>query len=191
MGILEKQSRRTRRIGQIQKTLLAAAVIGGIMLIGGGPSPRSLFFSGKRNKNKIKYQAKNALSRLAGKGYVIFVGDGGRHYARITPAGKRILEFEEQKTALQLTRKKKWDKRWRVVIFDIPEIRRKTRDQLRKTMREAGFYHLQDSVWLYPYDCEDFITLLKADLKIGNAVLYLIVEQIENDKHLKSHFDLK
>ena len=50
---------------------------------------------------------------------------------------------------------------------------------------------LQDSVWVFPYDCEDFIALLKAELKIGAAVLYMVVEHIENDKHLRSHFGLK
>jgi len=58
-------------------------------------------------------------------------------------------------------------------------------------MSGLGFVRLQDSVWVFPYDCEDFVALLKADLKIGVAVLYLIVEQIENDKHLRAHFDLK
>lgn len=57
-------------------------------------------------------------------------------------------------------------------------------------MQNIGFYRLQDSVWLYPYDCEDFIALLKADLKIGNAILYMVVEKIENDAKIKTHFSL-
>ena len=58
-------------------------------------------------------------------------------------------------------------------------------------MQEIGFARLQDSVWVFPYDCENFITLLKAELKIGSAVLYMIVEHIENDKHLRAQFGLK
>jgi len=189
MGVLEKETRRERRIGQIQKALLTAAVVGGVMLIGGVPMPSVLdLLGGGRNKHKFKYQAKTALSRLARKGYILFESKGGARYARITPAGKKMLEMEEQKAALQLSSRKRWDKRWRVIIFDIPERRRTVRDRLRVTMRNSGFYRLQDSVWLYPYDCEDFIALLKADLKIGNAVLYMIVEKIENDSKLKEHF---
>ena len=189
--MLEAQTRRARKIGQIQKALLVAAVVGGIMLIGGAPRLNVLgLLGGGRNKYKFKYQAKTALSTLAKKGYVVFTGEGGRRYARITPAGQKVLVFEEQKAALQLQKKKRWDKRWRVVIFDIPERRRGTRDQLRLVMQSAGFYRLQDSVWLYPHDCEDFIALLKADLKIGLAVLYMIVEKIENDGKLKEHFHL-
>ena len=57
-------------------------------------------------------------------------------------------------------------------------------------MREIGFVRLQDSVWVYPYDCEDFIALLKAELKIGRDVLYAIVDTIEHDKNLRQHFNL-
>ena len=58
-------------------------------------------------------------------------------------------------------------------------------------MQETGFVRLQDSVWVFPYDCEDFVSLVKAELKIGSAILYMVVEHIENDKHLRAHFGLK
>ena len=64
------------------------------------------------------------------------------------------------------------------------------RNQLRLFMREFGFVRLQDSVWIYPHDCEDVIALAKANFRIGWDVLYMIVEQLERDKHLREHFDL-
>ena len=88
-------------------------------------------------------------------------------------------------------KKRRWNGRWAVVIFDIPERRRRTGDRLRIMMQETSFVRLQDGVWVFPYDCEDFISLVKAELKIGAAVLYMVVEHIENDKHLRSHFGLK
>jgi DNA-binding transcriptional regulator PaaX len=86
--------------------------------------------------------------------------------------------------------KQKWDGKWRVLIFDIPEKRKATRDQIRITLSNIGFMRLQDSVWIYPYDCADLITLLKADLKIGRNVLYMIVEALEYDKPVRSYFEL-
>ena len=62
---------------------------------------------------------------------------------------------------------------------------------LRRSMLTAGFIKLQNSVWIYPYDCEDLITLLKADLHMGKQVLYMIVEHLENDKEVRAHFNLK
>jgi len=50
---------------------------------------------------------------------------------------------------------------------------------------------LQNSVWVYPYDCEDLITLLKADFEIGKEVLYVIADKIENEKVLLKDFGLE
>lgn len=176
-----------RRKRYLQQALLMGLVVGGMMLIGAAPVGLPLR---KRNKYRFKNQVKTALSRLAQKGHVTFLEQNGKRYARITAAGKKALEIEEQKKAFQLQKQKRWDKRWRVIVFDIPEYRRGVRDKLRLTMRSAGFYRLQDSVWLYPHDCEDFVALLKADLKIGNAILYMVVEKIENDSTVKDHFKL-
>ena len=156
-----------------------------------GAAPVGIPGIGRRNKYRLKNQVKTSLARLAYKGHVIFVERHGRRYAQITPAGEKALKYLEQKSQLHLQKNKRWDKRWRVIIFDIPERRRATRDKLRIVMQDAGFYRLQDSVWLYPHDCEDFMALLKADLKIGNTVLYMVVEQIENDSKLKHHFSLR
>jgi len=43
-----------------------------------------------------------------------------------------------------------WDRKWRLVIFDIPETRRKARLRLRRFLREQGFGYLQQSVWISP-----------------------------------------
>ena len=98
----------------------------------------------------------------------------------------RIWQFEDCK----LINQKKWDKKWRVIVFDIPEKKRRIRDQIRHLFNKSGIYKLQDSVWVYPYDCEDIITLLKSDLGIGKNLLYLIVDELENDKYLREHYSL-
>ena len=112
-----------------------------------------------------------------------------RGLLRLTPKGEarlRLLESNKYK----LPRPKRWDKRWRVLIFDIPEPRKNTRDKVRRTLLSIGFKRLQDSVWVYPFDCENLITLLKADFKIGKDLLYLIVEHMEYDRSLREYFGL-
>lgn len=88
-------------------------------------------------------------------------------------------------------RKEKWDGKWRVLIFDIPENLRFIRDQIRTTLIVIGFIRLQDSVWIYPYNCEDLIVLLKADLEIGKDLLYMIVDTLEDDEEIRDYFNLK
>lgn len=193
MGIIEKEAKKKRQRKYLRNVLLASlAVTGAVLVASIAPGVlASLRHLPAMKRAQLRYRAQTTLGRLAAQGLIEFEKRDGKKYARITPAGKRILAFEEQKAMLTNKKKRRWDKRWRVIIFDIPEQRRKIRDRLRIIMRELGFAHLQDSVWVYPYDCEDLMMLLKADLKIGVAVLYMVVEHIENDTHLREQFSLK
>ena len=191
MESLERSARHERRLGAFQKTLLATVVLGDVVLMAAtAPNVAQLlrFFPGYKKGAKFNYQYKSALGRLAAKGYMLFVEEGSKRYARITEKGERMLQLEAAKATI--AKKRKWDRRWRVVIFDIPERRRRTRVNLRRFMEEYGFVRLQDSVWIYPHDCEDLIALAKANLRIGADVLYMIVERLERDKHLREHFGL-
>jgi DNA-binding transcriptional regulator PaaX len=191
MGILEREARRERRLGAFQKTLLTTAVLGGVVLVAATiPNAAQLlrYFPGYKKGAKFNYQYKSALGRLAAKGYVVFVEEGGKRYARITEKGERMLQLETEKVTI--AKKRRWDRRWRVVIFDIPERRKSVRVSIRRFMQEYGFVRLQDSVWIYPYDCEDLIVLAKANFRVGADVLYMIVERLERDKHLREHFAL-
>ena len=53
-----------------------------------------------------------------------------------------------------------------------------------------GFTYLQDSVWVYPYNCEDLIALLKSDFKVGKDLIYIVAEEIEYEKGLLENFKL-
>ena len=190
MGDLERSARKERRLGAFQQAILYAAVGGVMVAIGAVPDFSKIikyYIKGKKNP-RFNYHAKTVLGNLARRGFVMFEERDGRRYARITEKGKRVLQLETQKA--EHLKKRKWDRRWRVVTFDIPEKRRGVRSRLRYFMEEYGFVRLQNSVWTYPYDCEDLVALVKADLRIGTSVLYLIVERLENDKHLREHFKL-
>lgn len=192
MRELERRARKRRLYGSLQAAVLSSLAVSGIVLVAtfapGLPGALAKLPSIKRAQ--LRYQCRSALGRLVQEGRVVFEEREGKKYARITPAGRKALQFEREKAKLMVQEKRRWDKQWRVVVFDIAERRRLTRDHLRKLMQEIGFVRLQDSVWVFPYDCEEFVALLKAELKIGSAVLYMIVDQIENDRHLRAHFGL-
>lgn len=136
----------------------------------------------KRRQNEY---VSSSASKLARRGLLFY--DGKRYC--MTPKGEYLLH-QWQFADFRLERPKRWDRKWRVIVFDIPEKKRRVRDRIRIMFRSAGFFLLQDSVWVYPYDCEDVLTLLKSELGVGKNVLYMIVNELENDKRLREHFDL-
>jgi len=57
-----------------------------------------------------------------------------------------------------------WDKQWTIVVFDIPEKQRKTRDLIRRRLWEWGFRRLQRSVWLSPLPTNSWVKELDEQL---------------------------
>ena len=186
---IEKTARRRRRLRAFERGVLTAALVGGLLIIGGAPSPGMLhkYFKERKKDARFTYQGKTVLGRLERQGLVYCEERGGKRYVRITQAGRHLLLLSGGNPA---PRPKRWDARWRVVLFDIPERRRGVRDSLRRFMADYGFVRLQDSAWVYPYECEEIIALAKAHFRLGASTLYMVVEAIEDDARLRQHFSL-
>ncbi|MDP3763821.1 MAG: CRISPR-associated endonuclease Cas2 [bacterium] len=188
MKKLEETNRENIRKTKVQEAILMAIVSNGRM--GGDVLVKQVidslletdFSTTSPRRSEI---VKSAANRLNRKGLVTF---NGKYYS-LAPVGETLLS-NWQMSNYKIKRPKKWDKKWRVVIFDIPEKKKGIRDQVRKILSATGFRRLQNSVWVYPYDCEDVIGLMKIKLGIGRYLLYMIVDQIENDRFLRMDFDL-
>ncbi|MBI1974385.1 MAG: hypothetical protein HYS51_00795 [Candidatus Zambryskibacteria bacterium] len=187
MGILEDNSKRKAKRGEIQRLILKSVKVAGLLSIGlvapnvVGAMAKLGIISTRRQSEVVNSSA----SKLANKGLLKFNGK----YYELTEEGERKLRQLEIR-GYKLVRPKKWDKKWRVIIFDIPEKKKNIREKVRNLFVLAGLYRLQDSVWVYPYDCEDIIGLLKTDFGVGKDILYMIVDEIESDKRLREEFNL-
>src|SRR3989344_4088802 len=142
-----------------------------------------------KKERKLGLVQQIVLKTISTAGLITLKKTSQGKFARLTSKGKELLTKVEENN-YQLEKPKRWDKKWRMIVFDISEKRKKVRDQLRRTLVSIGFVHMQHSVWVYPYDCEDLINLLKADFMIGKDVLYVIADRIENDKWLREYFNL-
>lgn len=187
MGNLEKNTSRKGRTADLQKIVLRTISTAGIMTAAlVAPNVLgSMHKMGLIAKPRQREYVASAASKLRKKGLIQF--SNGRY--SLTREGEKLLkkwEFFNYK----IRKPSVWDNKWRVVIFDIPEKKKTVRDRLTLLLRQAGFERLQDSVWVYPYDCEDMIGVLKTDFGVGKNILYMIVEELENDKHLREQFDL-
>ena len=129
------------------------------------------------------------VERLMHRGFIRFEWRNGKRCLALTEKGARELaRYEEGQ--LTLPKPKRWDGKWRILVFDIWEKRKRVRDELREFLRHLGFLRLQDSVWVYPHDCEEVTTLIKTRFRVGGGLLYVVAESIENDRWLRREFDL-
>jgi len=73
---------------------------------------------------------------------------------------------------------RKWDRKYRVVIFDIPENKRKIRNWLREELYLLDYKKLQESVLIGKYALPDDLIEEIKKYKIGNYVNYLLVDKV-------------
>ena len=107
---------------------------------------------------------------------------------KLTNKGKvRALEYKFYH--LKLEKRRRWDRRWRLVLFDVPEPKKKIRDALRKKLKNLGFLEFQKSVFVFPYPCEDEINFVINFFNIPENVYYLEAP-IKPDGELRKHFKL-
>ena len=187
MSNLEEKSRKRKKKENIQKAVLSAVKMAGLLSVA-AVAPNSIQYLKSLGLIPARRQEEVILrsrDQLISGGFLKYKNS----FITLTKKGKAKLELLEVKD-WKIDKPRKWDGKWRVLIFDIPEGRRPLRDKIRRTLFGIGFVRLQDSVWIYPYACEDLVNLLKADFKVGKDLLYLIVDFIENDRWLKKLFGL-
>ena len=83
-----------------------------------------------------------------------------------------------------------WDKKWRIVIFDIPEKFKKSRDALSRTLKRMGFYQLQKSVFVHPFECRTEVDFVVEFFSMHKFVRRILAENIDNELDIKTKFNL-
>ena len=137
-------------------------------------------------------QVRKSLYRMKEKGYIKErtkeISEEEMEVSfEFTKKGKQVLrgyKFDE----LKLDQPKKWDNKWRFVMFDVPEKRRYARDVLRDKLKKMGFFQVQQSVWVYPYDCGEEMDLVADFLGVSNYLLYFTAT-VERDHKLRKYFE--
>lgn len=178
--------------------VLKAIGIAGICLIAIGSHPRGAdavikFVSKEAKKREYKYKRQEfnkLLWYLRKKKYVeVLSGDESGISVKITAKGiDKIKKFDFYN--LKLKRSEKWDRKWRIVIFDIPHKRKTAREIFRNKLQEMGFVMIQKSVWACPWDCIDEILFLREFLNIRSGVSIIIGDAIDEEFRLMRKFNI-
>jgi DNA-binding transcriptional regulator PaaX len=87
-------------------------------------------------------------------------------------------------------KKHAWDKKWRIVIFDIPEKLKMIREALRYHLIRLGFRKLQHSVFVLPFECRNEIEYLTEFFNARKFIRFIEAVHIDNELDLKHKFKL-
>lgn len=188
----DKRNKKEKIDPQVKDILIllgAGIFLAAILVMPGLPLVLKPFLDEKRKRDQKEWEKFNlwrlrqVIKRLKEQKVIEIVGEE----VKITDKGKqKLLKFKLEEIEL----KRKTDGKWRVIIYDIANLRRQQRDLLRSTLKRLRLLQLQESVYLTPFVCEDEIEYLRQIFDISSEVLILKVSGIENEQAYKNYFGL-
>ena len=184
--------------GEISKIILATlgigAILGGSVLI----TPNFPIILGTfiklieeiKGVKLPKLKVKRTLQQLEKRKILNLQAKGNEVYVEVEDIwDTEIIKYSIQ-SLLELKQKSKWQGKWFLVIFDVPEVQRNKRRYLRDFLKEIGFYQYQQSVYVFPFECEKEVILIKKIIEGGKYLSYIVADKIEYENKLKTYFHL-
>lgn len=172
------------------KSLLTLLFIGGVLIIAAAtPNVFSAFGKIGNNRRYFKKEQFNRNRYYLKKHKLIEFKkiDDNVFELYLTKKGEeRALAFAFDDFKIKKTQK---DGYWRIVMFDIPNKNKWARDIFRQKLREMGFYQLQESVFILPYQCEKEVILLAEILNIVNFIYLIKTQDFNSYKKLREMFN--
>lgn len=179
------------KIATVALSVLAVASIP-LLIIGAGVMGNAVqvFHSFNKSKKYSNKQLSSAIYDMKRQKLIEYIRDqDGKTIVKITKKGKaRLRAFSIE--LMEIPKPKKWDGKWRLVMFDIPMRFTKGREALRYHLKNLNFFQFQKSAWIYPYPCEDEILFIADFFGVGKFVEILTIESILRDEKIKRHFHL-
>jgi CRISPR-associated endonuclease Cas2 len=190
-----QHDRRRHERGELAKEILlmiaAGIAIPAAFLMPGIPialRPLVKLLSDKCHARKAE-NFTHSITYLKRKRLVSVVEKDGQELLTLSEAGKkRVLQFNLDQ--LEIARPRKWDWNWRIVIFDIPEKRKAGREALRSKLKQLGFYQLQKSCFIHPFDCKSEIDFISEIYEVSPYVNFIVAREVEGAKQLRRIFNL-
>ncbi len=107
----------------------------------------------------------------------------------LTDNGK-IKALQYNPDAISIKKMDKWDGMWRLVMFDIPERFKKGRNALSLKLKQMGFYPMQKSAFISPYECKNEVDFVVELFNLKLYVRFILVKETDIDLDLKNKFQL-
>lgn len=132
---------------------------------------------------------KQSLKRLNQQKIIEIKEKNNDIYLKLTDKGKtKLLKYQLEE--MMVERPPRWDSKWRLIIYDIKKEKRGVSEIFRKMLCKMEFLKLQRSVYLTPYPCDQQMEFLRQFYGLGEEVIYVVAQKIENEEVYKKYFGL-
>ena len=186
---MKEEAKINPKVKDVLKLLAVGAVLTTVVLFPGIAAIGPLIEKEQRRREKKEWEMfnlrrlKQVIKRLEKQKEVEII-DG---IVKITNKGrKKVLKYNLDSMEL----KRKTDGRWRVIVYDIANLKKIQRELFRETLKRLNFLRLQKSVYITPFICDNEIEYLRQVFDIGSEVLVFKVSEIENEQPYRRFFGI-
>ena len=114
--------------------------------------------------------------------------DDSYHYS-LTKKGHQRLK-ESIIDELEIPFPNQWDKKWRLVTFDVPVEKSRQRAYFTARLQSLGFMMMQRSLWVYPFPCFEQLEQIAGHYHLLGYCSLMEVQKLDeiSIKRLLAHF---
>lgn len=136
-----------------------------------------------------RHRVQREIKRMKDRGWIEEAEKQGKKFLKLTKKG-RMAALYRKLVSLPKPSKKQWQGKWVMAVFDIPESSRRERDAIRYVLRSVGFYPLQKSVYIYPYEIPPELIECLKDKNLLKFIRFARIERMDSVHDIKKHFKL-
>ncbi len=139
------------------------------------------------DKRSREREMRRVLHYMKQKGLIVYQSRDYEHGIQLTNKGKERLQNNRYST-LAIPRPEIWDRKWRLIFFDIPLEFSKNRGAFTLKLKKLGYQPLQKSIWVHPFPSRNEIEILTEHFGLRKYVTYVEITEIDSEKKLRERF---
>ena len=113
-----------------------------------------------------------AVSRMVKQGWIQSEKQGNKSFYFLTERG--VSRMDEAANRIFKLNPHEWDRKWRILMYSIPEEKRQIRDELRQELLWSGFGSFSNACWISPNNLEKEVNLLIEKYNISEYVDFFV-----------------
>lgn len=137
----------------------------------------------KTENPEKNYALTRSIKNLVESGCIEIHNSDNQKYLKITKKGQgklNCIKLEGEEALVSNS----WDGFWRIIILDLPENRKSEREALRYLLKKANFICIKNTVWISPYPYEYLFSNIKKDFSLGNELMIIVTNKIDEETNL-------
>ncbi len=175
--------------GEIAETILSLILATGIVAVAVAmPNAAQLFKYFKPRNTIERDRIKKSVIRLEKQGLITKKNMTEDGLILTTKGKEKALRYRVE--TMKIERREKWDGRWHVIMFDVPENKKQARRSINFALKKIGCIQYQKSVFVTPFPCKREIDFIGKCFNVRQNIKLILAERLEDEDALKKTFKI-